>query len=35
VALTVFAKGEFDAKIRGLFLAFDLDSSGSIDKKEL
>ena len=35
VALTVFTKGEFESKIRGLFMAFDLDSSGSIDKKEL
>ncbi len=35
VALTVFSKGEFDAKIRGLFFAFDLDNSGSIEKKEL
>jgi Ca2+-binding EF-hand superfamily protein len=31
----MFAKGEFDKKIRGIFTAFDLDGSGGIDRKEL
>lgn len=35
LALTVFSKGEFELKIRGIFLAFDTDESGAIDKKEL
>ena len=35
VALTVFAKGEFDTKIRGIFIAFDTDESNFIDRKEL
>jgi Ca2+-binding EF-hand superfamily protein len=35
LSLTVFAKGEFDMKLRGIFLAFDTDESGFIDRKEL
>jgi hypothetical protein len=35
VALTVFAKGDFDYKIRGIFIAFDTDESNFIDRKEL
>lgn len=35
MALSVFGKGEFDEKIRGIFRAFDLDSSDTIDRKEL
>lgn len=35
MALSVFAKGEFELKIRGIFLAFDTDESGFIDRKEL
>ena len=35
VALALFSKGEFDRKIRGIYLAFDMDGSGTIDKKEL
>ena len=35
VALTVFSKGDFDHKIRGIFIAFDTDESNFIDRKEL
>jgi len=35
VALTVFAKGDFDSKIKGIFIAFDQDESNYIDRKEL
>eukprot|EP00347_Sterkiella_histriomuscorum_P018501 403345272 len=35
VALSLFSKGEFDRKIKGIYLAFDQDNSGSIDRKEL
>lgn len=35
MALALFAKGEFDRKIRGIYLAFDADNSGTIDRKEL
>ena len=35
VALTVFSKGDFDSKIKGLFIAFDQDESNYIDRKEL
>lgn len=35
VALALFSKGEFDRKIRGIYLAFDQDDNGSIDRKEL
>lgn len=35
VSLTVFAKGDFDHKIRASFMAFDCDESGYIDRKEL
>ena len=31
----MFSKGEFDRKIKGIFMAFDLDGSGFIDRKEL
>ena len=35
LALTVFSKGDFELKIRGIFLAFDVDESSFIDRKEL
>jgi Ca2+-binding EF-hand superfamily protein len=35
VPLTMFAKGEFDKKIKGVFGAFDQDGNQYIDKKEL
>jgi Ca2+-binding EF-hand superfamily protein len=35
VALTVFSKGDFDPKIRAIFIAFDLDGSGCIERKEM
>lgn len=35
VPLCIFAKGEFDKKIHGIFKAFDLDDSEYIDKKEM
>ena len=35
MAISVFSKGEFENKIRGIFLAFDTDESGFIDRKEL
>jgi Ca2+-binding EF-hand superfamily protein len=31
----MFAKGEFDKKVRGIFNAFDIDGNGVIDRKEL
>jgi hypothetical protein len=31
----MFAKGEFDKKIKGIFNAFDVDGSSYIDRKEL
>ena len=33
--MTVFAKGDFELKVRGIYLAFDVDESGFIDRKEL
>jgi len=35
VALTIFAKGEFEKKLQGLFYAYDIDQSGGIDRKEM
>jgi Ca2+-binding EF-hand superfamily protein len=35
IGLTIFSKGTFDDKISTLYTAFDIDGSGSIDRKEL
>jgi Ca2+-binding EF-hand superfamily protein len=35
IALTIFSQGHFDDKIRAVFVVFDIDGGGSIDRKEL
>ena len=35
VSITIFADGEFDHKLLGLFRSFDVDAGGSIDRQEM
>ena len=35
IGLTIFSNGTFDDKIQTLYTAFDIDGSGSIDRREL
>lgn len=33
--MTVFSAGDFDLKLKGLFMSFDVDNGGTIDRSEL